>query len=279
MTESSRAAGRIVLTGGAGNVARALRPELRRGGIEDLVLVDVVEPRDIAAGETWIRADITDLDAVTAAFRGARGVIHLAGYPRDDSLERIVALNVVGTTNVYEAARRAGVERVVYGSSNHATGFWPRDTRLATTDPMRPDGLYGLSKCWGELTAGLYFEKCGIRSLVVRIGNAQERPANPRSLIIWISPRDLAQLVFIGLDHPDVDCTTVWGVAENGEAWYDNSVARRLGYVPQDRPEDFATPEAFVARPSEMAEVADHFQGGPFCAIEHDGIVRRRRSF
>ncbi|MEJ1157217.1 NAD-dependent epimerase/dehydratase family protein [Prosthecomicrobium sp. N25] len=277
MTKPGNARGRVVLTGGAGNVARALRPELVKGGIDDLVLLDLADPGELRPGERWSRTDITDLEALTAALAGARSVIHLAGFPRDGEFESILAINVVGTSNLYEAARRAGVERVVYGSSNHATGFYPRSATVRPEDPMRPDGLYGLSKCWGELTAGLYFEKCGIRTLAIRIGNAQERPTNPRSLLIWISPRDLAQLVFIGLDHPEIDCHTVWGIGASGTTWYDNSTAERLGYRPQDVPADFAAPGAQEPRASEMPAIEDHFQGAMFCMWGHDGVVRRRQ--
>jgi len=141
---------------------------------------------------------------------------------------------------------------------------------------MRPDGLYGLSKCWAELVAGLYYDKVGIKSLLIRIGNAQERPTTPRSLEIWTSPGDLAQLTLIGLTHPDITCMTVYGVSAGGGTWWDNSTAERLGYVPHDRIVDFASPDAFRPQATDLPEVAEHFQGGPFCTWGHDGVLRQR---
>jgi uronate dehydrogenase len=266
----------IVLTGGSGNVGRVLRRALA-GRIGAVRILDLADPGDLAEHESWARVDITDLAALTAAVERADAIVHFAGYPNERAVEDILRVNVLGTHNVYEAAVRAGIGRVVLASSNHATGFYPRDVRVGVEDQMRPDSLYGLSKCWGELEAGLYFEKAGLRTLAIRIGNAGERPFDPRGLAVWISPRDLAQLVLIGLEHPDIDCTIVYGVSGTDAAWWDNSVATALGYRPQDRTVDFAAPEAFQPKPSPLPEVTDHFQGAGFCALGHDGAVRRRR--
>ncbi len=267
--------GRIVITGGAGNVGRALRAVLAAEARHVLVL-DLVEPAELAPNETARVCDITDLDALAAAFRGADGVVHLAGYPNDRPMAEILRVNGLGTWNVYEAARIAGVGRVVQASSNHATGFYPRATRVSPAMPMRPDGTYGLTKALGELVAGLYWDKAGIRSLAIRIGNAQARPTSRRSLNLWISARDLAQLVRIGLTHPDVDCQAVFGVSQVEDGWYDNSLAFALGYAPQDRAADLASPETLHDAAGDMQAIADHFQGGPFCIRDHDGVLRRR---
>lgn len=274
--ESIASAKSIVLTGGAGNVGRVLRRALA-GRIGAVRILDIADPGPLAEHESWVPADITDLAALTAAVEGADAIVHFAGYPNERAAEDILRVNVLGTHNVYEAAVRTGIHRVVQASSNHVTGFYPRDARVGVEDQMRPDGLYGLSKCWGELEAGVYFEKAGIRTLAIRIGNAGERPFDARGLAVWISPRDLAQLVLIGLEHPDIDCTTVYGASANDAAWWDNSVATVLGYRPQDRTVDFAAPEAFQAKPSDLPQVTDHFQGGWFSAQGHDGVVRRRR--
>lgn len=266
----------IAITGGAGNVGRALRKVLSPT-VHKVLVIDVVEPTDLAANETWQAVDITQLGPLTAALQGVDGIVHLAGFPNDRAIEDILHVNVLGTSILYEAAKLAGVGRVVLGSSNHVVGFYPRDSRVGSDVPMRPDGLYALSKCWAELTAGLYFDKSGIRSLIIRIGNAQAQPTTPRSLGIWISPGDLAQLTTIGLIHPDIGCTTVYGVSAGGGAWWDNTEAERLGFKPRDRIVDHAHPDAFVAQPQAMPQIAEHFQGGPFCSRDHDGTLRTRR--
>ena len=265
----------IGLTGGAGQVGRALRKVLTPD-LAHVRIIDIVEPTELAANESWHNVDIANLDALTEACAGLDGIVHLAGYANERPISDIVQVNVLGSYNVYEAARRAGVGRVVLGSSNHAMGFYPRTATVGSYAEMRPDSLYGLSKCWAELVAGLYFDKSGIRSLVVRIGNAQPQPTSPRSLLIWISPRDLAQLVQIGLIHPDIDCNTVYGVSAGEGKWWDNSEATRLGYRPADRIVDHAPPEAFVEPPVPMPHISNFFQGGSMTARDHDGEFRER---
>lgn len=265
----------IAITGGAGRVGTAMRKVLAPQ-VRHIRIVDRVEPAGLADNESFIPADITDLERNVAAFTGVDGIIHLAGIPSEKALADMVAANVIGTSLVYEAARRAGVTRVVLGSSNHATGFYPRDVVIGPDAPMRPDSIYGLTKCWGELTAGLYYDKAGIRSLIVRIGNAQDLPRAPRSLEVWISPRDLVQLSLIGLTHPDVDVKTVFGVSGGGGAWWDNSEATKLGYKPLDTIRDHAHPDAFLPVPDDADPVGEFFQGGTFCTLDHDGTIRRR---
>ena len=267
---------RIGITGGAGKVGTALRQVLS-SRFATVRVIDLVEPTELLANESFVAADMSELDQLKSAFEGLDGIIHLAGLNSERDLAQTLHVNVLGASNLYEAARLAGVGRVVLGSSNHVMGFYRRDQKVDSYDQMRPDTLYGLSKCWAELTGGLYFDKAGIRTLSIRIGNAQERPTSPRSLEIWISPVDLAQLCVIGLTHPEVDCTVVYGVSAGGGSWYDNSEAVRLGYMPADRIADFATPEAFVEQPVALNDIAEIYQGGQFTTWGHDGIRRSRR--
>jgi uronate dehydrogenase len=267
---------RIAITGGAGLVGTALRQVLSHR-FASVRIVDISEPAELLPNETFVAADMSDLEQLTTALEGVDGIIHLAGLNTERDLQRTLHVNVLGASNLYEAARLNGIGRVVLGSSNHAVGFYRRDEKVGGYDQMRPDTLYGLSKCWAELTGGLYYDKVGIRTLSIRIGNAQERPTTPRSLEIWISPRDLAQLCTIGLTHPDIDCTVVYGVSGGGGSWYDNSEAERLGYVPADTIRDFATPESLVPQAVPLNDISETFQGGPFVTWGHDGGVRSRR--
>ncbi|MBB4234665.1 NAD-dependent epimerase/dehydratase family protein [Rhizobium esperanzae] len=261
---------RVALTGAAGRVGTLLRPHLQPH-VEHLRLIDLQEPPGLSENETFVRADLTKPDEATAALKDIDGVVHLAGIASGIDMNAILHANVLGTYNLYEAARTNGVQRVVYASSNHATGFYPRGETISPLDPMRPDSPYGLSKCWGELVAGLYYDTAGIRSLSIRIGNAGTYPNSERSIAIWISARDLAQLVRIGLTHPLIAATVVYGVSDTEEKWWDNDLATRLGYRPQDRPRDHARIEQGSEGP-----VAQAFQGGGFCEINHDGTIRMR---
>ncbi|MDF0662227.1 NAD(P)-dependent oxidoreductase [Rhizobium sp. BC49] len=263
---------RIAMTGAAGRVGTLLRP-LLRAHFGHVSLIDLQEPTGLGDNETFVRADLTKLDETKAALKDIDGVVHLAGIASGTDMNAILHANVLGTYNLYEAARINKVERVVYASSNHATGFYPRGEIISPLDPMRPDSPYGLSKCWGELVAGLYYDTSGIRSLSIRIGNAGTYPNSERSIAIWISARDLAQLVRIGLTHPLIAATVVYGVSDTDEKWWDNDLARRLGYQPEDRPRDHARIEQGAEGPVALA-----FQGGGFCEINHDGTIRMRNA-
>ncbi|MDF0601384.1 NAD(P)-dependent oxidoreductase [Psychromarinibacter sp. C21-152] len=266
---------RIAITGGSGRVGKAIRGALA-GRVPSIRVVDIADPGALRANETWSKADISDRADLVRALVDVDAIVHLAGYPNERDIEEILRVNVLGTHNVFEAARENGIGRIVFGSTNHVVGFYPRETTVSPTDPMRPDSLYGLSKCWGELEAGLYYDKAGIRSLNIRIGNAAERPTDARAKAIWVAPDDLAQLVLIGLEHPDIRCETVFGVSETDGDWWDNGRAAELGYVPGCSAAA-AAPEPLAERATELPEISEIFQGGRFCVAGHDGTLRHRR--
>lgn len=266
---------RIAVTGGTGLVGAKLRGELCKA-VDCIRVLDLVEPAVLGKNESWQRVDITDLDSLCDALIDIDAVVHLAGLREESPIDAIVHINVMGTYNLYEAARRVGIARVVYGSSNHVTGFYPRSEIVSPTMSMRPDTRYALSKCWGELVAGMYFDKHGIETLAIRIGNAADRPRDRRALSMWISARDLANLVMIGLELPELGFRTVYGVSDSSAAWWDNRAAAEIGFVPQDAIADFIDPSNFRSDDAGDTEVVRYFQGGGFCGIEHDGVVRRR---
>lgn len=260
----------VLLTGAAGGIGTSLRRELK-GRYPLLRLLDRVPIENASAGEEALTGDIADLATVERAMAGIDGVIHLAGVANEQAFEPLLAANVVGCYNVYEAARRQGAKRIVFGSSNHAVGFYPRSQRIDPAAPVRPDSRYGLTKCWGEGLGHLYADKYGVTSLHIRIGSATPLPVNGRALSHWISPRDLAQLCRIGLEHPAIHSDIVFGISNNARAWYDNAAAFRLGYAPQDNAEEHLD-HAMRGEEGETHEPADaYFQGGPFCAMEYEG--------
>lgn len=261
---------RILITGGAGRLGTKLR-RLLAPDMEMIRTFDRVPALAMAANEETVIGELGDMAALEAAMQGMDAIVHLAGIPIEQPWEAILQSNIIGTFNVYEAAFRTGVRRIVFGSSNHAVGFYRRGEQLDHQVPLRPDSRYGLSKCWGENVGSLYADKYGVTSLHIRIGNAMGPPVSLRTMAIWMSDRDLAQLVKIGLTHPDIHNTVVYGVSDNANGWYDNSAAFALGFKPQDRSEDHIesarTGEAQVT----MDAVGRYFQGGPFCSIEYAG--------
>ena len=178
---------KVVLTGAAGGIGRALRPPLR--DFASLVrLLDMEPIEDVAAGEEARCFDLTDLGRTREALSGMDAVVHLAAVPTEDSYDRIAEANLRATYNVFEAARLEGVRRVVFASSNHATGFYRRDERVSPRDPVRPDSLYGVSKVFGEALGSLYADKFGLEVVVLRIGAFAEEPPENEARPMWLSP-------------------------------------------------------------------------------------------
>jgi uronate dehydrogenase len=225
---------RIVLTGAAGLIGRALREPLRERA-ERVRLVDreAVEPAD--GREEAFTADLSDLGAARRALAGTEAVVHLAGIPAEDAFERLLEANVRATYNVFEAARLGGVERVVLASSNHATGFYRRDERVSPADRPRPDSLYGVTKVFGEALGSLYADKFGLAVVALRIGAFAAEPPEGPGRPMWISPGDTFRLVWAALTAPDVRFEVVYGVSATGQTWWENdAAARRIGYAPVD---------------------------------------------
>jgi uronate dehydrogenase len=230
----------VLLTGAAGRVGTLMRELLPGYGY-------ALRPLDVApvpGAPDAIIADLGDRDALREAVAGADAVLHLAGISLESSFEKIMRANIEGTYNLYEAARQADVRRIVFASSNHAVGYtpWPgKDDPLVPVDtPRRPDTYYGLSKCFGEDLAQLYWDKHGIETVSVRIGSCFPEPDSVRMLSIWMSPADGARLFHAALTAEDVGHTVVYGSSANTRLVWDLSPARALGYEPQDDSEAFA---------------------------------------
>jgi len=265
----------IVLTGAAGGVARQIRPLL--GGLADrLVLSDLRAPDDLRSDETFWAADLADLGAVEGLLADVDGLIHLGGYSVEGPWEAIHEANIVGLYNTYEAARRQGVQRIVFASSNHAVGFYRRDARIDHDVQPRPDSRYGVSKVFGEALGSLYAHKHGLRVFNIRIGNVAERPADHRRLSMWLHPEDLVQLIRIGLEHPAIVDEVVYGISHCERAWWDNSHARALGYRPKHHAEDHAAYALEQQAKLGPDPIGDQFHGGGFCSDEFTGGLADR---
>ncbi|MDJ0956707.1 MAG: NAD(P)-dependent oxidoreductase [Arenicellales bacterium] len=260
----------VLMTGAKGGIGTFLRKELK--GKYAFRLSDLGDVADLAANETSVPADLSDFEAVRQAVKGVEGVIHLGAFSVEGSWQTIQEANIIGTYNLYQAAHEAGVKRIVFASSNHAVGFYARSDTIDHSVYPKPDTRYGVSKVFGESLASLYADKYGIESLCIRIGNVADRPVDHRRLAIWISPRDMAQLTELGLEHPAIRFEIVYGMSDNvPHAWWDNSNAYRLGYVPMDRSDDF-TEEVFKNCPEDTGDPrADHYQGGSFVSTESGG--------
>jgi uronate dehydrogenase len=254
----------VLITGATGDVGTHLAREL--AGKYKLRLSDK-RPMKAPKGQTFVKADISKMAEALRITKGVDAIIHLGGYSVEGPWEAILQANIIGCYNVFEAARRNGVKRIVFPTSNHATGFYRRDQTIDHHVYPKPDSRYGVSKVFGEALGSLYADKYGMEFLMVRIGNVGPVPLDKRRLSIWISARDMAQLASIGIEHPGLRFEIVYGVSGNRRSWYDNSNAVRLGYRPQDDSEAYAEEVLKKEKPSGNA-IAEAHQGGIFCTAE-----------
>jgi len=254
----------VLITGATGDVGSHLRREF--AGKYKLRLSDRRPLKPAGGLETFVRADISRMPDALRITKGVDAIVHLGGYSVEGPWEPILQANIIGCYNMFQAARVNGVKRIVFPTSNHATGFYRRDQVIDHCVYPRPDSRYGVSKVFGEALGSLYADKYGMQFLMIRIGNVNPEPIDKRRLSIWVSPRDIAQLVAIGIEHPEIRFEIVYGVSGNTRSWYDNSNAERLGYRPKDNSEAYA-PEV-LAREKPGDPVAELYQGGIFCVAE-----------
>ena len=261
----------VLLTGAAGGIGTLMRGLLPAHGHELRLLDHVaVDP----GPEPVHYTDLADLAALREAVRGVDAVLHLAGISLESTFDRVLRANIEGTYHLYEAVRQEGVRRVVFASSNHAVGFHPRPRHpgrvpaaelIGPGAARRPDTFYGLSKCFGEDLAQLYWDKHGIETVSVRIGSCFPEPTSVRMLSLWLSPADGARLFHAALTAPDVGHTVVYGSSANTRAWWDLGTARALGYEPRDDSEAYADKLLAELGPDDPDAPDQANLGGPFC--------------
>jgi uronate dehydrogenase len=261
----------LLITGAAGDVGSHLRREL--AGKYDLRLSDIKPIKALAAGETSAPGDIAKMSDMLRVTKGVDAIVHLGGFSVEGPWDMILRANIVGCYNLFEAACRNGVKRVLFASSNHATGFYKREQKIDHRVLPKPDSRYGVSKAFGEQLGSLYADKYGMEVFCMRIGNVTVAPPDKRRLSNWISPRDFARLVSVGIENPNIGFEIVYGVSDNKRSWYDNSNAHRLGYQPQDDAERYA--EEVLAREKPGDPRAEMYQGGNFVFAEIGGDPSR----
>lgn len=263
----------ILVTGAAGGIGTRLR-ELLKGAYPHIRWSDIKRPADLAPDEEFVQADLADYTAVDKLTKGIEGVVHLGGYSVEGPWPTILNANIVGCYNVFETAYRNGAKRVVFASSNHAVGFYPRSQKIGVNVTVRPDSRYGVSKAFGEALGALYADKHGLRVTCLRIGNFGDIPIDERRLSIWLKPEDLVQLIRIGLEHPDIHFEIFYGASDNAASWWDNSNASRFGYKPIGKAEDYRA-QAMAAQAKLPADpIGDKLQGGTYPSDEYDADRR-----
>jgi len=258
---------RLLLTGAAGGLGTVLRQTLKP--FSDIIrLSDIVAPADrpkAEEGEELILCNLADKAAVDQLVAGCDAIVHMGGVSVERPFEEILEANIKGVFHIYEGARRHGVNRVIFASSNHAIGFYRQDETIDASVPRRPDGYYGLSKAYGEEMANFYFDRYGIETVSIRIGSSFPVVKDRRMMHTWISARDLTELIRCGLVAPHVGHTIVYGISDNKRVWWDNRLAAHLNFVARDTSELFREQVEQQPVPAADDPVAV-YQGGAFTA-------------
>lgn len=254
---------RILLTGAAGLLGTELRKRLAPK-VKHLRSTDIVAMSDPAANEELVTADLGDLATAESLVKDIDAIVHFGGLSKDADFASICRVNIVGFQSLYEAARLAGVRRIVFASSVHAIGFYDQMQTIGTDVPARPDSNYGVAKAFGEDFAQLYWDKHRLETVSVRIGSCEPKPSTRRHLLTWLSFDDMWQLVERSLSVPRVGHTIVYGASNNSATFWDNRLASHIGYRPKDSA-DVYRDEIFAADPNpDREDIVNRLQGGIF---------------
>ena len=261
-----RSHNRILLTGAAGGLGQALRPRLKAHcnvlRSSDRVILGMATEQ-----EEFVLAELANASAVMAMMQGVDAVVHLGGVSTEAAFEPILQANILGMYNLYEAARKHGVKRIIFASSNHVTGYYKQSETINAAHPPRPDGLYGVSKAFGEDLSRFYFDRYGIETACIRIGSSFPEPKDRRMLASWLSYDDLHRLITACLTTPVLGHSIIFGMSNNAVTWWDNAHAKHIGFIAKDSSDVFR--DAVYARTPvpDLDDPAVQFQGGGFVKL------------
>jgi nucleoside-diphosphate-sugar epimerase len=235
---------RVLVTGAAGRIGSYFAENsqgkydlrLMIQGSEDAENIEKIKP----LGEV-VTASLDQLDRLKELCQGVDTIVHMAGDPSPSATwQDLLDANIIGTYNIFVAAKAAGCRRVIHASSIHAVSGYPADVQVKTSEPVNPGDLYGVSKCFGEALGRYMAEKEGVSVITLRIGafqpiDAAEKESSLSMLDAFVSHRDLNQLINKCIDVENVTFAILHGLSDNRFKRLDISDARELvGYEPQD---------------------------------------------
>ena len=259
---------RLLITGAAGGLGTMCRRRLTHMA-GTLRLSDRGDLGEAAAHEELMPCDLGDKASVEALVDGCDGIVHLGGQSVEAPWSTIRTANIDGVFHLYEAARKADCRRILFASSNHAIGFYRQTEKLDAASPPRPDGLYGVSKVFGEAMASMYHDKFGIETACVRIGSCFPEPKDHRMLSTWMSEDDFVRLIERVFRVPVLGCPIIYGASDNAASWWSNDRVTYLGWSPEDTSEPYRAGLDARMDPPGADDPKAIWQGGGFAT---DGI-------
>ncbi len=257
----------VLLTGASGALGREL---VRRLEGWPLRLTDLAPfPDTMPSHCQFEQANLEDQAAILRLAEGCGTILHFGGVSTEQPFEAVLGANIRGGYHVYEAAR-ANQARLIFASSNHSIGFWERSQTLDADCAHRPDGYYGLSKCYTELLGRLYWDKHGVENVNIRIGSSFPEPKDARMLATWLSYADIARLVAAATTTPRTGHCIIWGASANARmTWWRHDHRDRIGWAPQDSADSWtATLSGATSDP-----ISERYQGGAYCAMDYTRIA------
>ena len=262
---------KVLVTGASGHLGGMLFNSLSNLGYKSLVGTDL-RKKNIDKNQKFILANLKNFKTTIKMTKGIYAIVHFGAIPVEDTQSNILQNNIIGTYNLFEAARINKVKRIIFASSNHAIGFHRRTSKLNEFSNQRPDSHYGLSKAFGEELSRFYADKFNIKSMCIRIGSCLRVPEDRRHISTWISYNDLTQLVDIGIKHKAIHHEIVYGASKNKKSWWNNSQAYRLGYKPKDSADQFDI--HLLSKNEYKDKMALLFQGGVFTSANFNGNIK-----
>jgi uronate dehydrogenase len=262
---------RILLTGAAGGLGRELRARLKNN-CDILRLSDVKDLGGRQPQEEIMLGDLADAAFVQAMVENVDAIVHMGGISVEGAFGPILQSNILGLYNLYEASRIAGVKRIVFASSNHVTGFYKQSEIITPAHAARPDGLYGVSKAFGEDLSRFYFDRHGVETACLRIGSSFSKPKDKRMLATWLSFNDLHRLILACLSADELGHSIIYGLSRNSLSWWDNKCAKHIKFDPQDSADCFADEILAATTQGDPSDSSAQYQGGIYVTMGPHGF-------
>jgi uronate dehydrogenase len=227
---------KVLLTGAGGRIGPHLLPSFR-----ERYELRVLDRNPIPDFPDTIIADLSDKEVLKQALEGVDVLVHLAAASDEAPfLEVLLPNNIIGLHNIFEAAREAGVRRIVFASTVQAVGFYPKDHKVVLSDPPRSVSAYGVTKVFGETLGRWYHDKYKMEFVAIRVGAFQ--PYDSQLLRdyqgfrdVWLSPNDCAGLLHRAIEKTEVGYALVFGTSITAIEFLDRAPMKELlDFEPQD---------------------------------------------